>query len=293
MNRIWLFVILVLLSGCDQHVWNDPYPARERGANIMYSSFEERPKHLDPAQSYSSNETEIISQIYEPPLQYHYLKRPYTLIPQTLTAMPDVTYLDAAGHVLTKGAAPGDIAQSVYELHIRPGIYYQPHPAFARDMHGQLRYGHLSADDLARIHNWQDFKQLGTRELVASDYVYEIKRLASPQVNSPILGLMSDYIVGLKDYSDMLAAQARLLPDNGYLDLTRYPLAGAEVVDRYTYRIRLKGKYPQFQYWLAMPFFAPIPPEADRFLPSAGYGGTKFHAGLASCRYRPLSTCRQ
>ena len=276
MNRIWLFVILLLLSGCDQHVWNDPYPARERGANIMYSSFEERPKHLDPAQSYSSNETEIISQIYEPPLQYHYLKRPYTLIPQTLTAMPSVTYLDAAGRVLPHDAAPGSIAQSVYEMHIRPGIYYQPHPALARDMHGQLRYAHLSADDLAHIRDWQDFRQLGTRELTASDYVYQIKRLASPQVNSPILGLMTDYIVGLKDYSNMLAAQARLLPDNAYLDLTRYPLAGAEVVDRYTYRIRLNGKYPQFVYWLAMPFFAPIPPEADRFYHQPGMAERNF-----------------
>jgi ABC-type transport system substrate-binding protein len=41
------------------------------------------------------------------------------------------------------------------------------------------------------------------------------------------------------------------------------PLPGVEVIDRHTYRIRLKGKYPQFLYWLAMPFFAPVPWEAD------------------------------
>lgn len=267
---------MVLLGGCDQHVWNDPYPARERSANIMYSSFEERPKHLDPAQSYSSNETEIISQIYEPPLQYHYLKRPYTLIPQTLSAMPSVTYLDAAGHVLPHDAAPASIAQTVYELHVRPGIYYQPHPAFARDKNGQLRYGHLRPDELAHIRDWQDFKQLGTRELIAADYVYEIKRLASPQINSPILGLMAEYIVGLKTYADTLAAQTRHLPEHAYLDLSRYPLAGAEVVDRYTYRIKLNGKYPQFLYWLAMPFFSPVPPEVDQFYHQAGMAERNF-----------------
>jgi ABC-type transport system substrate-binding protein len=37
------------------------------------------------------------------------------------------------------------------------------------------------------------------------------------------------------------------------------------VLDRYRYRIRIKGKYPQFLYWLAMNFFAPMPWEADRF----------------------------
>jgi oligopeptide transport system substrate-binding protein len=43
-----------------------------------------------------------------------------------------------------------------------------------------------------------------------------------------------------------------------------------ELVDRYTYRIRLHGLYPQFTYWLAMPFFAPIPVEADQFYSQPG-----------------------
>jgi oligopeptide transport system substrate-binding protein len=30
----------------------------------------------------------------------------------------------------------------------------------------------------------------------------------------------------------------------------------------------LRGKYPQFVYWLAMPFFAPVPREVDRFYSS-------------------------
>uniref|UniRef100_UPI0029313CDD ABC transporter substrate-binding protein n=1 Tax=Clavibacter michiganensis TaxID=28447 RepID=UPI0029313CDD len=41
-------------------------------------------------------------------------------------------------------------------------------------------------------------------------------------------------------------------------------------VDRYTYRLTVKGKYPQMVFWLAMPFFAPIPPEADRFYSQSG-----------------------
>ncbi len=273
MIRICISIIILLLAGCKQTVWNDPYPASERDANTLYLSFVERPKHLDPAQSYSDDEIEILAQIYEPPLQYHYLKRPYTLIPDTLTAMPQVTYLDAAGHPLPKDAPAERIAQSVYELHVRPGIYYQPHPAFARDRQGlpYYRAGTFQLPD-----SWDGFKHTGTRELVAADYVYEIKRLASPQVNSPILGLMSGYIVGLKDYADLLAKQAQSLPDGRYLDLTRISLAGAEVVDRYTYRIRLKGKYPQFMYWLAMPFFAPIAPEVDAFYHQPGMAKRNF-----------------
>jgi len=61
-------------------------PAAEAHANVLYSAFRERPKHLDPARSYSSNEYEFIAQIYEPPFQYHYLKRPFTLEPLTAQA---------------------------------------------------------------------------------------------------------------------------------------------------------------------------------------------------------------
>src|SRR5688500_18140632 len=66
---IWL----LFLAACGE-VWNDPYPARERGQNIFYSSFSERPKHLDPVQSYTEDEARFTQQVYEPPLQYHYLK---------------------------------------------------------------------------------------------------------------------------------------------------------------------------------------------------------------------------
>ena len=41
-------------------------------------------------------------------------------------------------------------------------------------------------------------------------------------------------------------------------------------MDPSTYRIRIKGKYPQFAYWLAMPFFAPMPWEAEAFYAQPG-----------------------
>jgi oligopeptide transport system substrate-binding protein len=273
MNVFQLIVVLVLpllLNACGNSPLNDPYPAAERGSNILYSSFEERPKHLDPARSYASNEAEFTAQIYEPPLQYHYLKRPYTLVPLTATQMPTVTYYDVAGKRLPASAPLSIIAESVYEIHIRHGIYYQPHPAFARDIHSKLRYQNMNPGDWKGIQTLADFPHSGTRELVAEDYVYEIKRLAAPQLNSPILGVMAEYILGLKDYAAQLEKIAHTLPRGIYPDLQRYPLTGAEVVDRYTYRIKLRGKYPQFKYWLAMPFFAPVPPEADRFYAQPG-----------------------
>ncbi len=258
-----------LLSGCGQP-WNNPYPAHQTGKNILYSVFDERPKHLDPAQSYAANEAVFTGQIYEPPLQYDYLKRPYTLVPLTAMQVPQPVYLDTTGRVLPDGAPAADIAYSIYDITIKPGIRYQPHPAFAQDAAGNFVYHSLTTKDLEQINSLGDFKHTGTRELVAADYVYEIKRLAHPRLQSPILGVMNDYIVGLKDYAQTLSQAQAKGGGGAYLDLSRYPLAGAEIIDRYTYRIKITGKYPQILYWLAMPFFAPIAPEVDRFYTQPG-----------------------
>ncbi len=270
-----LCVGVSLLAGCSDGDWNNPYPGRDAEANAVYSAFGERPKHLDPARSYSANEAEFTGQIYEPPLQYHFLKRPYELIPLTAASVPKPRYFDAAGNALPDTAPSALIATSVYDIHIRPGIRYQPHPAFAKDAAGRYRYHALQAADLAGKTQIRDFEHSGTRELVAADYVYQIKRLAHPALSSPIFGLMSEHIVGLKALGEALEKAARAQPVQA-LDLDAFPLAGAEAIDAHTYRIRVKGKYPQFLYWLAMPFFAPIPREAEVFYSQPGMADRNF-----------------
>jgi ABC-type transport system substrate-binding protein len=267
----WLSCLLLLLSltACDDGLWNNPYPTSDQGKSIFYSAFTERPKHLDPAQAYSENEYEFLAQIYQPPLQYHYLKRPYTLVPQAAGEMPKVTYLDKNNQPLPDDTPADKVAFSVYEIHLRQGLKYQPHPAFARDAQGKPEYFALTPHDLNGIHALSDFPHSGTREVQAADYVYQIKRLADPTIQSPIYGLMAEYIVGLKDYAATLQQAQKAHPD-AFLDLTNYPLEGAQAVDEHTYRIKVYGKYPQFAYWLAMPFFAPMPVEAERFYAQEG-----------------------
>ena len=48
--RAALLVSVLSLAACSSEQ-NDPYPAHERGQNILYSAFTERPTHLVPAQS--------------------------------------------------------------------------------------------------------------------------------------------------------------------------------------------------------------------------------------------------
>jgi ABC-type transport system substrate-binding protein len=272
-----------LLGACtpgkDGTPLNSPYAAGAQRDNTLYTAFTQRsPKYLDPASSYSVDETPYTYQIYEPPYGYDYLKRPYQLTPRTAQKVVDPIYLDAAGNRLPGDVAGDKVAESIYDIQIKPGIMYQPHPAFAKDASGKDVYRHLSAADLDGKYGVPDFKQTGTRELTADDYVYAIRRLATPRVVSPIYAHMSEYIIGLKEYGDQLKAADDALRkgldptsrDLPWLDLRKYAFDGVQALDAHTLRIRIKGKYPQFKYWLAMTFFAPVPWEADQFYSQPG-----------------------
>lgn len=271
--RRGLFGALSLtLVACDagpfQGPWNSPYPASDARSNILYTTFQERPKHLDPVSSYSENEAMITSQIYEPLVQYHFLKRPYTLVPLTATTVPAGTSYDAAGRELPADAPDAEVARTVYRIGIRPGILYQPHPAFARRRDGRYRYHGDGATRVPDARSPADFRHVDTRELKAADYVHQIKRLAHPRLHSPIASLMGQYILGLDALAERLRRQAPA--QDAFLDLRGQTLDGARVIDDYTFEITLTQRYPQFVYWLAMPFFAPVPWEAERFYSEPG-----------------------
>ena len=262
-------IIILFSSAGIAQTWNNPH--RSHGAqNVRYAPITGIPKTLDPARAYSSDENQILAQIYEPPLQYHYLKRPYELVPLTAAAMPTVTYYNSAGERLLAEVNPNQVAYSIYDIYITPGIYYQPHPAFAKNQQGQYLYHHLTTQQLRQYQTLHDFPKTGTRELMAHDYVYQIKRLASPKTQSPIFGVMSQHIIGLSDYSQVLEKNLLQEGEDHFLDLRQFPLEGVKILSPYHYQIKIKGVYPQFKYWLAMIFFAPIPWEADAFYSQSG-----------------------
>ncbi|TAN54227.1 MAG: peptide ABC transporter substrate-binding protein [Betaproteobacteria bacterium] len=271
-------LVLALVGGCAE-VSNSPHPRGAEKTNTLFTAFTERsPKYLDPTSSYSNDETPYTYQVYEPLYGYHYLRRPYELAPRAAAAVAQPRYYDKDGRALPQNAPGETIAQSVYDITIRPGIRYAPHPAFARGPDGRYAYHALRREEVAEKYRIADFPLTGTRELTAADYVYSIRRLATPRIKSPSFSLMSEHIVGLKEYGERIAAVDKALRSNlaptdrdlPMLDFREHAFAGAEALDEHTLRIRIKGKYPQFKYWLAMTFFAPIPWEAEKFYSQPG-----------------------
>lgn len=266
---------VLALAGCN----NNPLPEGAAASNTLFTAVvENSPRHLDPVASYWSNDTPYTYQIYEPLYGYHYLKRPFVLMPKAASEIVKPRYLDKDGQPLAADA-PGElVAESVYDVPIKHGILFQPHPAFARDAQGHYLYHHLKPGELGSRRTPLDFEQTGTRELTAEDYVYTLKRHATPRITTPIYGIFSEYVIGLKEYGEKVRAEdARLREgqdaasqDRPFLDFRQWPLAGATAPEKHLLRIRIKGKYPQWNYWMSMTFMAPIPWEADAFYAQPG-----------------------
>jgi oligopeptide transport system substrate-binding protein len=110
----------------------------------------------------------------------------------------------------------------VYTFRLKPGIYFADDPAFK----GRRR------------------------ELVAADVAYALKRLRDPRNRSPYAWLVENRIVGLDEAHDLAVK-------TGQFDYDA-PIAGLQVPDRYTLRLRLKTPDFNFLYIFTMPQTAPV-----------------------------------
>ncbi len=274
--RRWLLAgVALLATACD----NNPWPSQAAATNTLFTAvIENSPRHLDSTASYWSNETTFTYQILEPLYGYHYLKRPFQLVAKSAAAVVKPHYIDKNGQPLPDDA-PGElVAESIYDVAIKPGILYQPHPAFAKDEQGRYRYHTMKPGELGERRKPQDFEQQGTRELVADDFVYALKRQATTRITAPIFSTFAEYLIGLKAYGDLIKQEDAKLrqgldpssQDRPFLDFRKWPLAGASAPEKHLLRMRIKGKYPQWSYWMQLTFLAPVPWEADAFYAQPG-----------------------
>ncbi len=101
---------------------------------------------------------------------------------------------------------------------VRPGIYFQDDPVF----------------------------QGKPRELTAADYVYSFKRFADPKVASPVWSTVEAWgLSGLK------AARDAALASKQDFDYAK-PIAGLQLLDRYTLRFQLDKPNPRFLQEIAL-----------------------------------------
>jgi hypothetical protein len=219
---------LALLAACT----NNPYPDADEDLKILYQPLGEPPRTLDPAVSYNAGEHQITGIVYATLLDYHYLARPYRLIPALAREVPHA-----------RGLPDGRV---VYRFRLQEGALYQDDPAFALGEPSAL-----------------------TRDVVAGDVAFQLMRIADPAIASPVVATFAK-IDGLREFSERLTAlrEADAAFANRRIS-EQYAAAGGisgvKVAGRYELELVLSEPYPQLLYWFTMPFTAPVPWEAVEY----------------------------
>ncbi|MBI4925188.1 MAG: hypothetical protein HY843_04615, partial [Bdellovibrio sp.] len=172
-SKVFIFVILISLVACTFKKKSDP-------PNTLHLLSIAKIKGLDPIYSddlYSGTE---IGHVYEGLVQYHYLKRPYTLIPNLAEAMPEIS---KDGKKIT--------------FKIKKGVFFQDNPCFkatagkGRELEAQdfvYSFKRLADPKLTSAGWWVfDGKILGLNEWreentknKTTDYQKEVQGLITP-----------------------------------------------------------------------------------------------------------------
>ena len=173
--------------------------AADRNKVIRYA-FPVAETSFDPVVASDRYSNTLVEDVLESMLTYDYLARPVKLVPNTLAAMPEIR---------DNGAT--------YVFHIKPGIFFTPHPAFKGKR----------------------------RELVAADYEFSLKRLFDPRLRSPWMFLLEDNLIGAREAYQRARVAGRLDYD--------LPIEGIKVLDRYTLQLQLKVPDYNLLYIMAMP----------------------------------------
>jgi ABC-type transport system substrate-binding protein len=201
----------VSLAGCGGSASDE-----EPNEMVLHHVLHTRIKGLDPGDMRDVYSIMVGSQIFETLYDYHFLKRPYELIPLLAEDMPQVS---------TDGL--------VYTIKIKRGVYFQDDVCFPA---GKRRKASPS----------------GGRELKAQDFVFSIKRIANIKYLSPNWSLFDDRIVGLDEFREYTKSCKDEAAAEGRSEQTRLrrvdysrAVEGLAASDDYTLVIKLKKPWPQ------------------------------------------------
>lgn len=223
----WILAAVAALTAtaCD----NNPYAGHEVDRKVIYTTFGQAPRTLDPAVAYTTAANAIVSAVYDPLLQYHFLKRPYELIPALAAEVPEAEY-NADG-------------SATYVFRLRQGLHFAEDESFGAFNPGTV-----------------------TREVTSRDVIFSLMRIADPAVGSPVISNFekiigfNDFGVRIKSLGDNVTDFEEVRADLRYVQTG--PIEGIEEIDDHTFALHLSEPYPQILYWFAMPFTAPVPWEA-------------------------------
>ncbi len=139
------FSVFYAIAGISIVFTSCTFKSKIEPARTLHLAVDEKIKSLDPIYGGDRYSDMQISQAYETLIQYHYLKRPYVLMPGLAESLPEVS---------RDGLT--------YTFHLKKGVLFQDDQSF-KATHGKGR--EMIADDVV-----YSFKRLADPRLVSTGW---------------------------------------------------------------------------------------------------------------------------
>jgi ABC-type transport system substrate-binding protein len=203
----------------------DGGPARD--VSVMYDTYEDKIKSLDPATCGDASSASIQAALYETFCAYHYLKRPAkpedpdVIIPQLAQDLPEIS--------------PDRLTCTI---RLKKGILYRRNPCFGVQTDPPAAGGQTTFESDAFVKKTPRYK---TREMVADDFVPACKRTADYRVTTGLsFACIEDKIVGIGEYR----ARTRSYPKGDFSRCFKENIRGIPAPDAHAIRdppVRVAG----------------------------------------------------
>jgi len=216
---------------------NSPYSEAESGARVVYQAFTDAPRRLDVSEAYDVVAHAFTGLVHDKLLEYHYLKRPYQLIPGLALEVPR--------------AEPQPDGGVIYRFQMRPGVLFSDDPCFELAGPG-----------------------LRTREATARDIAFQLERLADPALEVQVRDAFFN-VAGFEAFMNRLAERRKADPEFAKRPAHQQyaeagGIEGVSTPSPLTLEVRLSRPYPQILYWFALEFTSPIAWESVQYYDGRG-----------------------
>ena len=211
---------------------NSPYSEAESGEKVIYGAFNDAPRRLDVSEAYDVVAHSFTGLVHDKLLEYHYLKRPYELIPGLALEVPK--------------AEPQPDGGVVYHFHMRSGVRFSSDPCFELAGPG-----------------------VRTREATTRDIAFQLERLADPALEVQVRDAFLN-VAGFEAFMQRLAARRQADPAFAKEPAHQQyeavgGIEGVRTPSPDELEIRLTRAYPQILYWFALEFTSPIAWESVQY----------------------------
>lgn len=234
-----LAAMLLLVTGC-----NNPYSSEGVASNTLYLALSDDPSSMDPHNSYDVPSATVIDVIFPSYYRYHYLKQKPFQLELNLGANEPKREKNIPVVVTSKDAKTGQETKTTvkgerWTFTLKKGIRFQDDKCFTEN-NGK------------------------GREVTAQDLLYSFKRIADPEIHSPVLSFIQDKIQGYEEFHQKLRDIPAKERSEKSLELYQGEVEGLVIPadDPYTLVVTLIKPYPQLRYLMAMHFLTPMAYEA-------------------------------